>query len=148
MSEIGLNHPTANPRPVRPNARYDTIFGTNYALTDEEVLSEANGDLREETWRERAVLSNLDEEARDLQDRGLIDEPDADPDEVLTWEAVSVTESPQLLASICSYFTGVSSGEDVDEIRRKLRTLDVEWYVNAFLVARGILGDEEGGPYV
>lgn len=132
---------TTAEREVEPNARYDAIFGTNYEVSDEEVLSDEFEGLRAETWRERAVLGDLDEEARDLQERGLIDEPDA----TLSWEHVSVAEDPQILASICSYFNGVSSGEGVEEIRRKLRTADVEWYVNAFLVARGILGDRGGG---
>lgn len=134
---------TMESREVEPNARYDAIFGTNYEVSDREVLSDEFEGLRAETWRERAVLSDLDDEAESLRERGLIDEEDA----TLSWEHVSVTEEPQLLASICSYFTGVSSGEGVEEVRRKLRTADVEWYVNAFLVARGILGPsgEEGG---
>lgn len=127
---------TQTEREVEPNARYDAIFGTNYEVSDEEVLSDEFEGLRAETWRERGVLRDLDEEADRL---GFEEIDDEEKGEVLTWDAVSVAEDPQILASICSYFNGVSSGEGVEEIRRKLRTADVEWYVNAFLVARGVL---------
>lgn len=127
---------TTAEREVEPNARYDAIFGTNYEVSDEEVLSDEFEGLRAETWRERRVLDDLDGEAERL---GFEEIDDEEKREVLTWDAVSVAEDSQLLASICSYFNGVSSGEGVEEIRRKLRTGDVEWYVNAFLVARGII---------
>ena len=69
-------------------------YEDRYEVSDEEVLSDEFEGLRAETWRERGVLRDLDDEADRL---------------------------------------------GFEEIRRKLRTADVEWYVNAFLVARGIL---------
>lgn len=130
---------TTERREVEPNARYDAVFGTNYAGLDPD--SDRMEELREDTRGEAAVLRDAEEEVEEYD----LDEEETD---TLTWEHVSVTEEPQLLASICSFYSGVSAGEEVPEIRRKLRSGDVEWYVNTFLVVRGILGDEGGGSHV
>jgi len=135
---------TTTDEQVRPNARYDAVFGTNYAGLDPD--SDRMEDLREETTREAGVLRAVEDEQDRLDEQGVV--PDEDDMDVLTWDDVSVTHEPQLLASICSFFTGVSSGETVERIRRKLRTVDVEHYTNVYLVVSGILdpgGDGEGG---
>lgn len=139
---------TTDEEQVEPNARYDAVFGTNYAGLDPD--SDRMEELREETTREAGVLSNVEEEADRLEREGVA--PDREDRDALSWDHISVTDEPQLLASICSFFTGVSSGEPVEEIRRKLRTADPEHYANVYLVVSGILdpdGDgEEGEDHV
>lgn len=111
---------------VEPNARYDAVFGTSYA-DEEETFA---GDVEQE----KAVLDHAETEAIQYED---VTDREGNP--TLTWDHLSVTEDAQILASICSYFHGVSSAEEVEDIRRKLRTGDVEWYANTFLVASGVL---------
>lgn len=138
---------TTTDETVEPNARYDAVFGTNYAGLDPD--SERMEELREETTREAGVLAEVEEEQDRLEREGVT--PDEDEADVLTWDDVSVAEDAQLLASICSFFTGVSSGEPVEEIRRRLRTVDVEHYVNVYLVVSGILdpdGEDRGEDHV
>lgn len=135
---------TTAEREVEPNARYDAVFGTNYGLDDGEKYDEEHLErLKEETDRERAALDYAETEAVQYED--VYDEDD---DPLLTWDHISVTEDPDLLADICSFFTGVHSGEDVAEIRRKLRTADVEWYANVFLVLTVDPGGEGEGSHV
>lgn len=125
---------TAEDSDVRPNARYDAVFGTNYAGLDDD--SDRMEELRESTRAEAAALREVEEGLpgpRPPEDR-----PDRP---ALSWDDISVAEDAQTLASICSYFSGVSAGEDKSEIHRKLRTVDVEVYANVFLVVRGILDD-------
>lgn len=137
---------TTNDEQVEPNARYDAVFGTNYALDAEPGTPDRRAELENErllqsTHREREVA------ARRMDDPDYSEEYETREDP-LSWDDLGVTEDPQLLASICSFFTGVSSGEPVEEIRRKLRTADVEHYANVYLVVSGILdpdGENEGG---
>lgn len=138
---------TTTDEQVEPNARYDAVFGTNYALDSETGTPDRRAELEQErllqsTHREREVLGRKWSEAN-YSDRETREDP-------LSWDDLSVTDDSQLLASICSFFTGVSSGEPVEEIRRKLRTADVEHYANVYLVVSGILdpdgdADEEEG---
>lgn len=119
---------------VEPNARYDAVFGTNYAGLDPD--SDRMEELRDDTRTERRTMGEEWAEANYSDDYETREDP-------LSWDDLSVTDEPQLLASICSFFTGVSSGEPVEEIRRKLRTADVEHYANVYLVVSGIL-DPDG----
>jgi len=136
---------TTTDEQVEPNARYDAVFGTNYAGLDPD--SDRMEDLREETTREAGVLAAVEDEQDRLDEQGVLpDEDDREDRDPLSWDHVSPTDDPQLLASICSFFTGVSSGEPVEEIRRKLRTADVEHYANVYLVVSGILDPGGDGP--
>lgn len=135
-----------NANEVEPSARYDAIYGTNYQLDSEAGTPEREAELEQErilqdTQAERRVAAEVmgDDPADEYDGQ----DTRADP---LTWDDFSVTEDPELLAEICSLFTGVSAGEEVEEIRRKLRTAEPEWYANAFLVARGFLDPNRPGP--
>lgn len=128
---------TTTDEQVEPNARYDAVFGTNYALDSESGTPDRRAELEQErllqsTHAEREVA------ARRMDDPNYSEEYETEEDP-LSWDDLGVTDEPQLLASICSFFTGVSSGEPVEEIRRKLRTADVEHYANVYLVVSGIL---------
>jgi hypothetical protein len=61
----------------------------------------------------------------------------------VSWDDLSVTSNPAELRGICRYLSGVSDDEGLNEIQRKVRTGDVEWYLNALLVVRGVK-DTEG----
>jgi len=121
---------------VRPNARYDAVFGTAYADDDEAETD----DIVDETETERNVLSELEENTPDYHDH------DRDVDETLTWDMVSVSTDAALLDEITRYFTGVDVDEDVDTQREKLASGDVEWYINVQMVVRRAVGRVEYGP--
>lgn len=123
-------------REVEPNARYDAIYGTNYSGEDPD--SDRMETLREETQEEADALRAYEEEMEEVSRRT---EPGDAP--TVSWDDLSVTTDPEEVAGICRYFSGVSSDEDDEEIRRKVRTGDVEWYLNALLVVRGVEDTEE-----
>jgi len=124
---------------VRPNARYDTVFGTTYEDDVDESRLEF---LREQTRDEVEVLRAYEEDMEDLRE----DYPEAvRQSETLTWEDVTVTDDTRELARITTFFHGIVSGEGTEEIREKLRSGDVEWYVNALLVVRGVMNEVESG---
>ena len=120
-------------REVEPNARYDAIYGTNYSGEDPD--SDRMDDLREETQEEADALRDYEEELEEVEEN----HPEAFEDtRTVSWDDLGVTSNPAELRGICRYLSGVEPDEGLNEIQRKVRTGDVEWYLNALLVVRGV----------
>ncbi len=62
-----------------------------------------------------------------------IDPNDVDP---LTWDDISPSSDPDLLAKIATYFEGMTPDEPRDVLRAKCRLLDVDLYAQAQTAAR------------
>jgi len=125
-------------REVEPNARYDAIYGTNYSGEDPD--SERMERLREGTQEEADALRDYEAEKESFEENypDLVEEA-----ATVSWDDLSVTSNPAELRGICRYLSGVSDDEGLNEIQRKVRTGDVEWYLNALLVVQGVK-DTEG----
>lgn len=121
---------------VEPNARYDAIYGTNYSGEDPD--SDRMDELREETQAEADALRDYEEEMEEVSRR-----PDPGDAPTVSWDDLGVTSKPAELRGICRYLSGVEPDEEDEEIRRKVRTGEVEWYLNALLVVRGVEDTEE-----
>lgn len=59
--------------------------------------------------------------------------------EVLTWDDISPSRDPDLLAKIATYFDGLEPDEPTERLRAKCRLLDVDLYVNAQIASRAEL---------
>ncbi len=61
-----------------------------------------------------------------------------DPDDIktLTWDHISPSSDPDLLAKIATYFEGMAPDEPSELLQSKCRLLDVEIYVDAQVAAR------------
>lgn len=119
---------------IRPNDKYDEV-----------IRGELPGDEIPETEAEYLEQSNHAETAESYQ-RLMDNAPTAediaeDPDELdpLSWDMLSVSSDPDLVAKIATYFEGMDPDESTGRLRAKLRLLDCEVYAKAQTAARAEL---------
>lgn len=145
---------------IRPNARYDALYGTNYAGKDPN--SDEMQRLRDEVSDAADTLAQLDDATPSPEDDGV---PDEDEMDGLSWEIVSPTSDDDLLRDIARWFDVVETAnpatvdapddplyrldthEDSDEIRDLLvRFADVQHYTNVLVVEKYDPDELDGHP--
>lgn len=122
---------------LEPNDKYDEVIRGEPA-TDDAVESIAK--YREQTMHLEATEAYLEtiNNTPDPEDFGH--EPDdLDP---VSWDDISPSQDPDLVAKIATYFDGMTSDESTGRLRAKCRLLDVKVYINAQIAARAELREE------
>lgn len=148
MRANGIATPTRNPQPmpgtvrsfngytasVEPSDKYEEVIvgepvSDEPPATEEDYLEEAN--YHEAT---EAYLQTI-EGAPTAEDVGT------DPDDLdtLSWDLLSVSSDPELVARMATYFDGMDSDEPPEQLRAKLRLLDVETYATVQIAAQAEL---------
>jgi len=119
---------------IEPNEKYDSV-----------IRGEAEMDEMpdtEEEWREQSEHH----EAAEAYVKTIANTPDpeemgVDPDELepLSWDLLSVSDDPDLVAKMATYFEGMNPDEPTDELCAKLRLLDVDTYASVQIAAKAEL---------
>jgi hypothetical protein len=117
---------------LEPNEKY-------YRVVDP-VRTPDNDATDYEDWDEETQAA-ADAYVEKMSTAPTAEDFDDDPDEYdpLTWDDISPSSDPDLLAKIATYFDGMGADEPTDRLRAKCRLLDVEVYVDAQIAARAEL---------
>lgn len=114
---------------IRPSEKYRRVIG-GYRLDHEPET-----DVKEWSDEEREAADHYTEamDTAPTQEELNVDEDEIEP---LSWDDISVSSDPDLIAKMATYFEGMRPSERTERLRAKLRLLNVEDYANVQVAAR------------
>jgi hypothetical protein len=133
-------HPTID-LTIEPNEKYRRVIGGYIHSPDDPEPTAPDTDYSE--WPDEHQAA-AEEYTRTIDQSPTPEDIGTDPAEIetLSWDLIAVTNDPDLVTQMATYFDGLDPDESTGRLRAKLRLLPVGVYANSQVAARAELRDE------
>lgn len=121
---------------IEPNDKYHEVIRGEPEFDE---TPETDAECREQADHHDAAEAYQQTINNTLDAADYVDDPDDLP--TLSWDDISPSSDPDLLAKIATYFDGMEPDEPTDALRAKCRLLNVEVYADAQIAATAELKD-------